>query len=354
MWHFCIVSTATVEPSGETSTAPPRGNVAVLVVVALLVVAPIVALDLSPWSANGSLWYLGMLPALMGLFTSRRLALGAAALTPAIVGVSLLLRDMPAVVGAGYMMVLGAVTGLVAVRGWHVMFAFAAPLAALALIGDLHVAMPSGRVDADSSPAAMLVTLAVLLLGGVWTACLGPFALRRMHVTAPEPVSARAAGFFAVSLGGMVAVGSFIALTWLPPTSWWMILTFYVVVQPHFAEMVTRVGHRVVGTLVGSTLAAVVVYYFRHLPGLIGALAAALTLLAAWANLRLPYWVFVTFLTPAVVLQTSGGTRDLAKAIADRAGYTLIGAAAALILMTCGHQYLVWHAARAARDRTGP
>lgn len=345
------MSSSTREAPEGAKPATARGNVAVLAVVALLVVAPIIALDLSSWSANGSLWYLGMLPALMGLFTSRRLALGAAVLTPVIVGVSLLLRDMPAMVGAGYMLLLGVATGLSAMRGWHVMFSFAAPLAALALIGNVHVALPSGRVDADSSPEAFLVAMGILLVGGLWTACLGPFALQRMHVTAPKPVTRRASGFFAVALGGMVAVGSFVALMWLPSNSWWMILTFYVVVQPHFSEMVTRVSHRVIGTLVGSTVAAVVVYSFRHLPGLISGLAAALTILAAWANLRLPYWVFVTFLTPAVVLQTAGGTRDLAQAIIDRAGYTLIGAAAALLLMTCGHQYLVWHAKKVAQER---
>lgn len=95
------MSSSTREAPRGAKSATGRGNVAVLVVVALLVVGPIVVLDLSAWGANGSLWYLGMLPALMGLFTSRRLALGAAALTPVIVGVSLLLRDMPAVVGAG-------------------------------------------------------------------------------------------------------------------------------------------------------------------------------------------------------------------------------------------------------------
>ena len=321
-----------------------------MVAVALLVVAPIVVLDLSPWKANGSLWYLGMLPALMGLFVGRRLALSAAVLTPVIVGISLLLRDLPPVVGAGYMLLLGVVTGLSARRGWHVMLSFAAPLAALALIGNMHVALLSGRVDADSSPEAIAMTMAVVLAGGLWTALIGPFVIGKMKVSPPAAVANRTSWYYAAAMGGLVAVTSFVALTWLPPNSWWIVLTMYVVVQPYYKDVVTRVSQRVIGTLAGSTAAAIVVAAFHELPGLIAALAAVLTLLAAWANLRLPYWVFVLFLTPAVVLQTSGTTHDLNQAIIDRAMYTLIGSALAIAVIAGGHLYLVRHPRRTAAE----
>lgn len=314
-----------------------------MVVAALLVLAPIVALDVSPWKANGSLWYLGMLPALMGLFASRRAAFAAAGLTPVIVGISLLLRDLPPVLGAFYMLVLGVATGLSARRGWHVMLSFAAPLAALALIGDMHVALPEGRVPADSSAVAILASMAVLLVGGLWTAALGPLVIGKLHVSRPASVAGHTAGYYAAAMGGLVGVTSFVALTWLPPNSWWIVLTMYVVVQPYYADVVTRVSQRVIGTLVGSTAAALVVAAFHHYPGLIAGLAAVLTILAAYANLKMPYWVFVTFLTPAVVLQTAGGTWDVAHAIADRALYTLVGAVLAIAVMAVGHLYLVKH-----------
>ena len=338
----------TLADAPTNSAGKSRTDTAVLVVVALLVVAPVVVLDLTSWKANGSLWYLGMLPALMGLFVGRRLALAAAVLTPVIIGISLLLRDLPPVVGAGYMLLLGVATGLSARRGWHVMLSFSAPLAALALIGRMRVALPSGTVDADASPEAVLMTMAILLAGGLWTATLGPFAIEKMKVAPPKAVANRTSWYFAAAMGGLVAVTSFVALTWLPPNSWWIVLTMYVVVQPYYKDAVTRVTQRVGGTLVGSTAAAIVVAAFHHLPGLIAALAAVLTLLAAWANLRLPYWVFVTFLTPAVVLQTSGGIRDLAQAIVDRAGYTLLGSALAIAVLAGGHLYLVRHPRRPA------
>lgn len=51
--------------------------------------------------------------------------------------------------------------------------------------------------------------------------------------------------------------------------------------------------------------------------------------------------MFVAFLTPAVVLQTSGATRDLSQAIIDRAGYNLVGSAIAIAVLAGGHLYLV-------------
>lgn len=346
MWEFISVTTSspdsTTDPAADTPGSPRRA-LALPIVTVLLIVAPIVALDVSPYAANGSLWYLGMLPSLMGLFTGRRLALGAAALTPAIVGISLLLKDLPPIVGALYMAALGVATGLSARRGWHIMFAFSAPLAALALIGNMHVALLSTgeRVLAGDSPEAFLLTLAILTAGGLWTAFLGPHALKVVKVHPPARVPARTAEYFAISMGVLVGLASFIALEWLPPNSWWMVLTMYVVVQPRYSESLTRVVHRVGGTFLGATAAAVVVALFHGFPGLVAGLAAILTVAAAWANLKLPYWVFVSFLTPAVVLQTSGATRDLLWAIVDRAAYTLLGALIAVALLAGGHMYLV-------------
>ena len=53
--------------------------------------------------------------------------------------------------------------------------------------------------------------------------------------------------------------------------------------------------------------------------------------------MRLPYWAFVVFLTPAIVLQTAGGTEAIVHSIVERTGYTVIGGAAAVIVLTIGH-----------------
>lgn len=317
-----------------------------LVVMALVVVAPMVALSASPLHANGSLWYLGMLPALMGLYTHRRLALAASILTPLLMGIALLLRDDP-ILGAVFLAAIGVATGLSAMRGWHLMGAFAGPLVAYALIGNLHVALPGGTVAADASIASGLVAMAYIAAGGLWTTLMGAFVIRAMGVKSPRSVPGHTARYFGAALGILIGITAYICMQWLDPASWWIILTFFVVVQPYYSDSTRRMLERVGGTLAGALVAVILVEVLRGIPAVITIIAFVLTIGAAYANLKLPYWVFAMLLTPAVVLQTSGTPHDLLLAIGERALYTLIGAAAAIILMSSGHAYIVARRKRA-------
>ena len=291
-------------------SAPPRARktgVAMTVVMALLVVAPMIALSASPLQANSSLWYLGMLPALMGLFTNRRLALAASVITPLFMGAALLLRDQP-LLGAIFMAVIGVGTGLSAMRGWHLMGAFAGPLVAYALIGNLHVAFPGETMVADASIASGLVTMAYVAAGGLWTTLMGAFVIRAVGVKTPRSVPGHTARHFAAALGVLIGIAVYVCMQWLDPASWWIILTFFVVVQPYYADSARRMLERVGGTLAGALLAVIVVAVLHDFPTVITIIAFVLTLGAAYANLKLPYWVFAMLLTPAVVLQTTGTT----------------------------------------------
>lgn len=316
-----------------------------LVVMALLVVTPMVALSASPLHANGSLWYLGMLPALMGLFTHRRLALAASVLTPSLMGIALLLRDIP-LLGAIFMAAVAVGTGLAAARGWHLMAAFAGPLVAYALIGNLFVTLPSGTVAADASIVSGLTAMAYVAGGGLWTSLVGAFVVRTVGVKPPRAVPGHTARHFAAALGILIGITAYVCMQWLDPASWWIILTFFVVVQPYYADSTRRVLERVGGTLAGALIAVIIVGLLHGFPTVITVIAFVLTIGAAYANLKLPYWVFAMLLTPAVVLQTSGSTRDLLFSVGERTLYTLIGAAAAVAVMWAGHRYLSRRAAR--------
>jgi len=333
-------------------TAPARFRLPLIIGAALLTVAPMLALSASPLSASGSLWYLGMLPALMGLFTSRRLAFTASLITPLLIGLALTLRTEP-LLGALLMTAIGVGTGLSAARGWHLVGAFAGPLAAYALIGDLHVALPSATVAANASVAAGLATMAYVAGGGLWTALVGAFVVNAMKVKAPVAIPRHTAGTFAAALGVLVGVTAYVSMRWLEPSSWWIILTFFVVVQPYYADATHRMLERIAGTLAGALVAVIVVAALHDWPAVISILAFLLTFGAAYANLKLPYWVFATLLTPAVVLQTTGTTHDLLLAIGKRALYTLVGAAAALLVLTLGHLVIVARRRRVAAGAPG-
>ncbi len=311
-----------------------------LVLLATLMLAPMVALSLSPWHANGSLWYLGMLPGVIGLFSNTRVGFVAAILTPALMGVSLVLRDFP-IAGALFMAAVAVGTGFAALRGWNMMLSFAGPLAAFALIGDPQVVLPSGTVPAASSVTSGLVMIAFALAGGLWTVLWGQFVIRSVPMKPQRTYPLHTVGYYAAALGLLVGVAAYIAMTLLDSDSWWIILTLYVVVQPYYSDAIRRLAARVAGTLLGAVLAIVIVTVFQDVPALITALALLLTIGAAWANLKLPYWSFVLFLTPAVVLQTAGGTTAIFDSIVKRAAYTVVGAAAALIVLVIGHRFIV-------------
>ncbi|MEK8226866.1 hypothetical protein NKG05_13415 [Oerskovia sp. M15] len=65
------------------------------ILLALVLVAPAVGLLLSPWRHDGTLVYLGMLPAGAALLVSRRAAVAASALAPAVMLVGASLRPLP-------------------------------------------------------------------------------------------------------------------------------------------------------------------------------------------------------------------------------------------------------------------
>lgn len=326
--------------TNESAPSKPALPVARLSVLAALVLAPIVVLSASPWSANSSLWYLGMLPAVMGLFSSPRLALGAAFLTPTWMGLALLLQDLP-VAGAVYMTAVGAAVGLSALRGWHVMTSFAGPLAAYALIGAPNVAISSGTVPAGSTLGAGLALVGFVAAGGLWTTLIGRHITAVIHLTPPPGVPLHAVRYFASALALLAGIATYVEMQWMSsPGAWRIILTFFVVVQPYYAATSNRVVARVGGTLAGAALAVVVAEALKDEPVVITIVALVLTAATPWANMTRPYWVFVLFLTPAVVLQTAGGAEAIVSGALDRALFTVVGAIAAIVVLTIGHQVI--------------
>lgn len=327
--------------TNESASVNPVLPVGRLMVAAALLLAPIVVLSATPWSANGSLWYLGMLPAVMGLFSSPRLALGAAFLTPTWMGLALLLQDRP-VAGALYMAFLGVVVGLSACRGWHVMGSFAGPLAAYALIGAPKVALSSGTVPAGSTLATGLALMAIVAAGGLWTTLIGQHVTAAVELRPPPVVPFRTACYFAGALALPIGVATYVAMQSLnSPNAWWIILTLFVVVQPYYAAASHRVGARVVGTVAGAVLAIVAAEALKDEPVVLTIAALMLTVGALWANMTCPYWMFVLFLTPAVVLQTAGGTEAIVTSVLDRVVFTVVGGAAAIVVLTVGHELIM-------------
>jgi hypothetical protein len=307
------------------------------VALAVLAIAPMLTLSASAWSANATLFYLGMLPAVIGVVVSVRVAAAGGLLTGTLMMLAVPLRDEP-VLGAVFMAVIGAVVGLSSVRGWNGVGAYAGPQTSFALIGAPMVALASGTVDIDSSWAATTTMGGSVAAGGLWIAFIGWLARHELPRHAPHIVPPVAARYFAGALGVLVGAATFIAMQWsTSPDAWWLVLTLFVVVQPFYAATLQRSAYRVLGTVLGAAIAGFTAAFLEGLPVLVTVLTLLVTAGAVWAKLTQPYWVFATFLTAAVILPTSSQTDAVLFADLQRVAFTVAAAVVAVIVLSIGH-----------------
>jgi hypothetical protein len=309
----------------------------------VLAIAPMLILSATAWSANGTLFYLGMLPAAIGLLISVRVAAAGGVLTGVLMMLAVPLRDEP-VAGALFMAAIGAVVGLSSVRGGHGVGAYAAAQTSFALIGAPMVALASGTVAIDSSLAATTMMGGSVAAGGLWIAFIGWLARHDLPTHEPDTVPTVAAQYFAGALAALVGIGAFIAMQWSTSSdAWWLLLTLFVVVQPFYAATVRRSAYRVLGTVLGAVVAALVAELLEGQPVLISIATLVVTAGAVWAQLTKPYWVYVTFLTPAVILPTSSQAEALLFADVQRVAFTVSAAAVAVGVLSIGHRIVTRH-----------
>jgi len=88
----------------------------------------------------------------------------------------------------------------------------------------------------------------------------------------------------------------------------WIILTILVVFQPYLGTGFKKAGQRIVGTVAGFALALVIGLVVTGGPWLYVIGIVLFILAGSLMMLGKPYWTFVVFLTPAVVLVTSVGS----------------------------------------------
>lgn len=176
-----------------------------------------------------------------------------------------------------------------------------------------------------------LATALVIVLAGLW-GCLLTWLVRRKH---PLPERPKAPSRHdAVLAGSIVAVVTglitFVALSRLASTEWvWMLLTIFILTKPTPGLNWIRVRQRILGTVVGVAIAAVIGLFGLPEPVLVLMGVIAMTTALTLQLKGQPYWIYASFLTPAVILLDSAAndTGDLAF---QRLIYTLIGAAVAV------------------------
>jgi len=112
----------------------------------------------------------------------------------------------------------------------------------------------------------------------------------------------------------------------------WIILTILVVFQPYLGTSFRKAGQRIAGTALGFIVAMVIGVFISSGPWLY--VVGVILFMAAGASMMLgkPYWLFVIFLTPAVVLFTSAGS-TVDKTAVLRLEATSVGVVIIMLVM---------------------
>lgn len=205
----------------------------------------------------------------------------------------------------------------------------------------IHAA-PQPPAGGTRDVAYFLAIAVTVLLAGSWGCAITWLIMRHKSLPPRPPIPSR---HDAVLAGGIVAVVTglitFVALSRAASTEWvWILLTIFILTKPTPGLNWKRAQSRVLGTGIGVAIAALIGVF--GLPALVLNLLGALTMTAA-LTLQLkgqPYWIYASFLTPAVILVDSG-SNDTGELALQRLIFTIVGAAFAIALAAAINAFVI-------------
>lgn len=220
------------------------------------------------------------------------------------------------------------------------------------LIHEPPLPLPNG----DTGGAYYLSIAVVAAVAGLWAVAVLAFALRHRSVS-PVPLSKVAvpdAILGAVLVALVCGAIAFVALTWFAASMWvWLLLTILLLTKPTQGLNLIQTRDRAIGTVAGAAVAGLIAA--SRVPGLVmGALALILVVAALTVMLSgKPYWLYASFLTPAVVLMDASATDGVELAF-QRAVYTLVGAVVAVALAFVINLVVHWRRRLAGNTPVSP
>ena len=230
------------------------------------------------------------------------------------------------------------IAGLAGYGGYSARYGNESPVLLVPVVVSFIVIAPPDLVDRSGTTLTgwhyALVVSAALLIGGVWVATIGLYLARNMERAMDEPVEKSVALGYGIALAASTGLATFVAARYFPgSTGAWVILTILLVMKPRATDMWRTARHRVGGTLLGALVAGALVVGMSAAGVSLerwALLLGAVFLILALSVLRVqPYWQFVTFLTPAIILLKSSGD-DTLRLDGQRVAMTLIGTLLAL------------------------
>lgn len=328
----------TAQAEGKT---PHKLSVIKVVPVAVLLVAPFVALMLSPYHGALGLVVLAMLPALTAASSGPK-AMAVTSVVIAITGfvaVMVTATNAVALLGTLLVVVLAFVTGAVSRQGYS-------PVGAATIAFAAYLMIDTSRVEAALGTGLSLLQVAGIVFACVLVLCGWVLLIWRVFVRGAgrmeKPKRAPVTLPYGLLLALLCGVFTLVCLIWFRGTNaWWTVLTVSLVLEPTVEDTRKRLDNRIAGTILGGVIAAVVVDLTpgNDIPSSLGIIA--LVVLIVLSATRRPYWMCVTATTVSVVLATfQEGT--MISGTLERIGLTVLAAAVTALA--------VWVASRFVPD----
>lgn len=228
------------------------------------------------------------------------------------------------------------IIGLAARRG------LSSPILTLGIVLGFLVMSPPELTSKDSSIFSginpVLATAILLAAGGFWAFLVG-IVVRKKAPTVPENkvLELSVVVPYALSLAISTGLVTYFLLYFSAGSlGAWMILTIFVIMKPDRDSTMLKTKDRILGTFVGTAIAIVaieILHLFNSQQGLVEITFALLFIGIAMAYfVPGPYWVYVTFLTPGVILLDSNSVSNQDEVALSRIAFTLGGIAIALII----------------------
>ncbi|WP_148302272.1 FUSC family protein [Tomitella biformata] len=295
--------------------------------VALTVIVAIALLLTSSWRGGFSFAYMGIVPGITAVLASPRVAVLSAVATAVAVFVGV------AVSGSTPLAVLWMAALAVAIvyssrHGWTSIMCMVAAQAAIVIIYGKVFSHAPAPFNEPHTLAGALPVAGFVLGGGLVVALAGAIFLRPFPGELEESLNSRDSWWFGATVIPLTILGTFLCLHFFPGThAWWLLLTFYVVLIPSVQEAIPRMRGRVLGTLAGATVAAILTFVVAD-----NTVFYILTIMAASGTILLSdrtYWIYAAFLTATVLFGGFHAANNPLLLDIERIGLTILGALAA-------------------------
>jgi len=310
-----------------TSTTPSKTKSLVTSILLMVIAgfAPAIVMGILGWQSAVSVAMLG------GLVTFLACSMGQGWRTGLIIAVPFSIMTTLTVWSAPHALAAAIVLAAAAfMRGYGAKIGLHNALLGTVIALGFTVAQPPQFTTSIPSP---IMAGLVMLATTAWVTLVVYLTRKWIHPPQLAPMNNSQTLWFASTLALMVGIATWCVVHFtLGHGGGWIILTIVVVYQPTLGAGFKKAGERAFGTLLGFGIALAIGLVISNGPllYLLGAvcLVAAMTFMLTGK----PYWLFATFLTPAIVLfETAGSTVE--KVAFERLEATLIGVAGTLLVM---------------------